>query len=166
MTQDRPTAAELVQAIREFLEHDVMAATDGRVQFHARIAGRVLAMVERELADPLTVAGLARRNIRVHRAIGGRGLRLVGRGLGLLAGIVLLIGVDLIDTADIYGFGANEILVGKGLKPYRDKVKIATKFGLMHSKDAILDGANGKPEYVRQACEESLKRLGIETIDR
>lgn len=75
------------------------------------------------------------------------------------------LGVTLFDTADVYGFGANEILVGKGLKPYRDKVNIATKFGFMHSKDALRTGVNGKPEYVRQACEESLKRLGIETID-
>ena len=49
MTQDRPTAAELVTAVREFLERDVMAATDGRVQFHTRVAINVLGMVEREL---------------------------------------------------------------------------------------------------------------------
>ncbi len=75
------------------------------------------------------------------------------------------LGVTLFDTADVYGFGANEILVGKGLKPYRVKVNIATKFGFMRSKDGILAGVNGKPEYVKQACEASLKRLGIETID-
>jgi hypothetical protein len=51
MTQDRPTAAELVGAVREFLERDVMAATDGRVQFHTRVAINALGMVERELVD-------------------------------------------------------------------------------------------------------------------
>ena len=51
MTQDRPTAAELVAAVREFLEHDVMAATEGRVQFHTRVAVNVLGMVERELTS-------------------------------------------------------------------------------------------------------------------
>ncbi|HEV7524831.1 MAG TPA: DUF6285 domain-containing protein [Acidimicrobiia bacterium] len=50
MAQDRPTAAELVEAVREFLEHDVMAATEGRVQFHARVATNALRMIERELA--------------------------------------------------------------------------------------------------------------------
>jgi hypothetical protein len=51
MSQDRPTAAELVQAVREFLEADVMAATEGRVQFHTRVAVNALGMIERELAD-------------------------------------------------------------------------------------------------------------------
>jgi hypothetical protein len=51
MAQDRPTAAELVQAVREFLEHDVMAATEGRVQFHTRVAVNALGMIERELTD-------------------------------------------------------------------------------------------------------------------
>ena len=75
------------------------------------------------------------------------------------------LGVTFFDTADVYGLGANELLVGKGLKPYRDKVVIATKFGFMRSRDGMLSGVNGKPEYVKQACEASLKRLGIETID-
>jgi len=51
MAQDRPTAVELVQAVREFLEHDVMAATEGRVQFHTRVAVNALGMIERELTD-------------------------------------------------------------------------------------------------------------------
>jgi Domain of unknown function (DUF6285) len=51
MAQDRPTAAELVRAVREFLEHDVMAATTGRVQFHTRVAVNALGMIERELTD-------------------------------------------------------------------------------------------------------------------
>jgi aryl-alcohol dehydrogenase-like predicted oxidoreductase len=75
------------------------------------------------------------------------------------------LGITLFDTADVYGLGANEILVGKGLKTHRSKVVIATKFGFMRSKDGILTGVNGKPEYVKQACEASLRRIGIETID-
>ena len=75
------------------------------------------------------------------------------------------LGITLFDTADVYGIGINEELVGKALKPYRDKVNIATKFGNVRSKDGQFGKVNGRPEYVRQACEASLKRLGIETID-
>lgn len=75
------------------------------------------------------------------------------------------LGITLFDTADVYGAGANEILVGKALKPYRNKVMIATKFGNVRTSDGTRLGINGKPEYVKQACEASLKRLGIETID-
>ena len=75
------------------------------------------------------------------------------------------LGITFFDTADVYGFGANEILVGKGLKTHRSKVVIATKFGFIRSKDGTLSGVNGNPEYVKQACEASLRRLGIETID-
>jgi aryl-alcohol dehydrogenase-like predicted oxidoreductase len=75
------------------------------------------------------------------------------------------LGITLFDTADVYGAGVNEILVGKALKPYRNKILIATKFGNVRTKDGKTLGINGKPEYVRQACEASLKRLGIETID-
>ena len=75
------------------------------------------------------------------------------------------LGINFFDTADMYGVGDNEELVGKALKPYRDKVIIATKFGNVRGKDGAMLGINGRPEYVRQACEASLKRLGIETID-
>lgn len=75
------------------------------------------------------------------------------------------LGINFFDTADVYGVGANEILVGKALKHHRDKVIIATKFGNVRSKDGKSLGVNGKPDYVRQACEASLKRLGIDTID-
>ncbi len=75
------------------------------------------------------------------------------------------LGVTLFDTADVYGAGVNEILVGKALKPFRNKVMIATKFGNVRTADGTRLGINGKPEYVRQACEASLKRLGIDTID-
>jgi aryl-alcohol dehydrogenase-like predicted oxidoreductase len=76
------------------------------------------------------------------------------------------LGVTLLDTADIYGPFTNEELVGRAIKGKRDKVLIATKFGNVRDpKTKAFLGVNGKPEYVRQACEASLKRLGIETID-
>jgi aryl-alcohol dehydrogenase-like predicted oxidoreductase len=76
------------------------------------------------------------------------------------------LGIDLLDTADMYGPFTNEELVGRAIKGKRDKVIIATKFGNMRDpKTRAFLGVNGKPEYVRQSCEGSLKRLGIETID-
>ncbi len=75
------------------------------------------------------------------------------------------LGVTFFDTADMYGPFINEELVGKALKPYRDKVVIATKFGNVRGKNGERLGISGKPEYVRQACEASLKRLGIDVID-
>ena len=74
------------------------------------------------------------------------------------------LGLDFFDTADVYGAGHNEELVGQVLRKHRDKVIIATKFGnqvLPDGKRAI----NGRPEYVRSACEASLKRLGVDHID-
>lgn len=75
------------------------------------------------------------------------------------------LGINFFDTADMYGPFINEELVGKALRPYRDSVIIATKFGNVRGNNGERLGINGKPEYVRQACEASLKRLGIETID-
>jgi aryl-alcohol dehydrogenase-like predicted oxidoreductase len=76
------------------------------------------------------------------------------------------IGVTLLDTADIYGPFTNEELVGRAIKGKRDQVLIATKFGNVRDpKTRAFLGVNGKPEYVRQACEASLKRLGVDTID-
>ena len=74
------------------------------------------------------------------------------------------LGVDLIDTSDAYGDGANEELVGRALKGCRDKVVLATKFGNIRYPDGRRD-VNGRPEYVREACEASLKRLNVDTID-
>jgi aryl-alcohol dehydrogenase-like predicted oxidoreductase len=76
------------------------------------------------------------------------------------------LGVTFLDTADAYGAGHNETLVGTAIKDRRDKVIIATKFGLgdVH-KSGYNTPVNGRPEYVRSACEASLKRLGIDTID-
>lgn len=78
----------------------------------------------------------------------------------------LELGVNFLDTADMYGPFTNEELVGKAVKGKRDKFVIATKFAIVRdSNDPNIRGINGKPEYVRQAVEGSLKRLGIETID-
>jgi aryl-alcohol dehydrogenase-like predicted oxidoreductase len=73
-------------------------------------------------------------------------------------------GIDHLDSSDMYGWGHNEQLLGRALKGRRDKVIVATKFG--QTKDASgKQGVDGRPEYVMQACEASLKRLGLEVID-
>ena len=77
----------------------------------------------------------------------------------------LELGVTLLDTADMYGVGHNEELVGKAIKGHRDRVIIATKFGNVRGSDGSFKGVNGKPEYVRSCCDASLKRLGVDTID-
>ena len=77
----------------------------------------------------------------------------------------LELGVNFLDTADIYGPHTNEVLVGKALKGRRDKFVLATKFGIVFDAEKGIRGINGKPEYVREAVEASLKRLEIETID-
>lgn len=74
--------------------------------------------------------------------------------------------INFLDTADVYGFGDNEILVGKTIKPRRDEVFLATKFANLRKKDdPTFWGVSGKPEYVKQACDASLKRLGLDHID-
>ena len=77
----------------------------------------------------------------------------------------LELGINFLDTADIYGTGANEELVGRAIRGRRDRVVLATKFGLVPGEDMLNRAVNGRPEYARAACERSLKRLGIETID-
>jgi len=74
-------------------------------------------------------------------------------------------GVNFLDTADMYGPFTNEKLVGKAIKGRRDSVILATKFGNQRSKDGAFLGVNGKPEYVKKACDASLKRLGVDHID-
>ncbi len=74
-------------------------------------------------------------------------------------------GVNFFDTADMYGPWTNEILVGKAIADRRDKVVIATKFGVMRNEQGGYLGINGRPDYVRSACEASLKRLGLDHID-
>ncbi|MCK7527345.1 MAG: aldo/keto reductase [Ignavibacteriales bacterium] len=75
------------------------------------------------------------------------------------------LGINFLDTADMYGVGKNEELIGKAIKGKRDKFIIATKFGNVRGSDGSFLGVNGKPEYVKQACDVSLKRLGIDVID-
>ena len=75
------------------------------------------------------------------------------------------LGMTFLDTADIYGMGRNEELVGKTIKDRRDKVILATKFGNVRRADGTFVGVNGKPDYVRSACEASLRRLQVDMID-
>jgi aryl-alcohol dehydrogenase-like predicted oxidoreductase len=75
------------------------------------------------------------------------------------------LGCTFLDTADMYGSGKNEELVGRALKGRRDQVVLATKFGNVRGPKGEFLGVNGRPEYVKQCCEGSLKRLGVEVID-
>jgi aryl-alcohol dehydrogenase-like predicted oxidoreductase len=75
------------------------------------------------------------------------------------------LGINFLDTADIYGPFKNEELIGKAIKGRRDRVVLATKFGNQRLPDGRFGPVSGRPEYVRQACEASLKRFGVEVID-
>jgi aryl-alcohol dehydrogenase-like predicted oxidoreductase len=77
----------------------------------------------------------------------------------------LELGIDFLDTADMYGAGHNEELVGRAVRSRRHAVVIATKFGNVRGPKGERLGISGKPDYVRKACDASLKRLGIEVID-
>ncbi len=77
----------------------------------------------------------------------------------------LELGVTLLDTADMYGPFTNEMLVGKAIAVHRDKVVLATKFGVVRGEDKSFRGVNGSPDYVHQACDASLQRLGVDYID-
>jgi len=77
----------------------------------------------------------------------------------------LELGINFLDTADIYGLGRNESLVGKAVRDRRGQVVLATKFGNVRGKDGSWQGVNGRPDYVRSCCEASLRRLGVDVID-
>ncbi|WP_284037880.1 aldo/keto reductase [Neobacillus sp. 114] len=74
-------------------------------------------------------------------------------------------GINFLDTADMYGVGKNEELVGRAIRDCRDQVVIATKFGNVRAEDGAFLGVNGHPDYVKKACDASLKRLGVDYID-
>lgn len=116
------------------------------------------------------------------RALGREGLRVSALGLGCMgmsdfygpasedeaiATIHEAIdrGIDFIDTADVYGPFTNEQLVGRALRGRRDAVVLASKFGNVRGADGKWMGIDGRPEYVRQACDASLQRLGVDRID-
>ena len=84
-------------------------------------------------------------------------IEVIRRALGL--------GINFFDTADMYGRGANEELVGRALHGRRDRAIIATKFGIVRGDGAGVFGVSGKPDYVKKACDASRKRLGIDVID-
>jgi aryl-alcohol dehydrogenase-like predicted oxidoreductase len=75
------------------------------------------------------------------------------------------LGIDFLDTADMYGPFTNERLVGRAIKDRRDQVVVATKFGNIRAEDGAFLGISGRPDYVHSACDASLQRLGIDTID-
>ncbi|HST52483.1 MAG TPA: aldo/keto reductase [Pyrinomonadaceae bacterium] len=77
----------------------------------------------------------------------------------------LELGINFLDTADMYGVGRNEELVGRAIRDRRGPVVLATKFGNVRGEDGSFLGVNGRPEYVGSACDASLRRLGVEVID-
>src|SRR5689334_16726693 len=115
-------------------------------------------------------------------ALGSQGLRVSRQGLGCMgmsqsygAGDdaesiatihrALELGVTLLDTADVYGPHANERLVGRAIADRRDRVVLASKFGFLVDPDGTRRGISGRPEYVREACDRSVERLGVDHID-
>ena len=117
----------------------------------------------------------------VHRQLGknGASVSTVGLGCMSLSGVygaaedaqsealiqhAIDAGINHLDTSDMYGWGHNEEVVGRALKGRRDKVVLATKFGQVRGEDGT-NKVNGRPEYVRAACDASLKRLGVDAID-
>ena len=86
------------------------------------------------------------------------------RGIGTIHR-ALDLGINFLDTADAYGPSTNERLVGRAIRTRRSEVVLATKFGYVRSEDGAFQGIDGRPDYVRKACDASLLRLGVDTID-
>lgn len=111
--------------------------------------------------SPLTVSALGLGCMGMSEFYGtgdeGQGIETIRRALDL--------GVSFLDTADMYGPFTNEQLVGKAIAGRRDEVQLATKFGNERKPDGTRVGINGRPEYVRSACDASLQRLGVDHID-
>ncbi|WP_342239709.1 aldo/keto reductase [Inquilinus sp. OTU3971] len=114
-----------------------------------------------------------------HRRLGGLSVSAIGLGLMPLSGVygaaddaaseelirrAIDLGVDHLDSADMYGWGHNEELLGRAIKGRRDRVVLVTKFGQTR-REGGPNGVDGRPDYVAQACEASLRRLGVDTID-
>lgn len=114
-----------------------------------------------------------------HRRLGGLKVSAIGLGLMPLSGVygaaddaasealirrAVDLGVDHLDSADMYGWGHNEELLGRAIKGRRDRVVLVTKFGQIR-REGGPNGVDGRPEYVAQACEASLRRLGVDAID-
>ena len=112
-------------------------------------------------SSPLTVSALGLGCMGMSEFYGTgdeqQGLDTIRRALEL--------GVSFLDTADMYGPFTNERLVGKAVAGHREEVQLATKFGNQRGQDGSRLGINGRPEYVRSACDDSLQRLGVDHID-
>ncbi|KQQ79029.1 aldo/keto reductase [Aureimonas sp. Leaf324] len=118
-------------------------------------------MEQRRLGPHLEVSALGLGCMGMSEFYGagddGESLSVIHRALDL--------GITFLDTADMYGVGRNEELVGRALKGRRDRVVLATKFGNVRGANGERLGINGRPDYLRRACDASLKRLGVEHID-